>query len=717
MEALAESAWLLPFAAALAAAILGAWILIRPWAEAFHRLVAAALLLTAVVEGAAAALLLLPTEALGFRRAGLAAEFLRMAALFFVGAALIGRSSKEADPGARRWAVLAVVVGLAGFAGAFFGAYAGIDEKGGSPAAIVLGPLGRLLYAALLVGLVLALAQFESVLRASPEPFRFRIKFVLLGLGALAGFKIYVCAQTLLVGAWFPRHAVVGGLVTLMAVALVALGLQRVRLSRALERVAVSPQMVYGSFTLLGVGLYLLGVGLVGEMLRLSGRSVSVGVAELAVFLLTVVLVVGLSSRALRARFRVFVSRHFLRSRYDYRTKWLEVTDTFRAAESADEILDRLIDLLARTFGAGRLSIWMRYEADERFHQARTMNLEAPHPPLAADHPVVAALARADEPAVLAGPALKGAETFVEVSRAALAVPLRGAGELLGFVALSAGPTAGDASGGYDADDLDLLRAIAHHAGVLLAHSRMAEDRQSAAELDALNRFTAFYLHDFKNLAARLSLVAQNAAKHGEDPEFREQAMQTVGRTAEQMGELLTQLSRRSPAHGRVSEVDFGELVEGTVRSLGPDFGAELVSSPGSAGCVVAVSEQLQQVVLNLTLNAKKAAERAERHGGGPAVRLRLTEADGTVRLEVSDEGPGIPPERLRTVFQPFQSKEPGGFGIGLYESKRIVESYRGTLRVESEPGRGTRVVVELPAVAPAAPVVQSAAAVKESEP
>ena len=132
---------------------------------------------------------------------------------------------------------------------------------------------------------------------------------------------------------------------------------------------------------------------------------------------------------------------------------------------------------------------------------------------------------------------------------------------------------------------------------------------------------------------------------------------------------------------------------------------------------MLAVPEQLQQVVLNLLLNAKKATERAERKGGGPAVTVRLSGTDARARLEVDDAGPGIPPERLRNLFQPFQSSAPGGFGIGLYESKRIVESYRGTLRVESEPGKGTRVVVELPAVAPGAAVVQTSAAGKENKP
>jgi signal transduction histidine kinase len=116
-------------------------------------------------------------------------------------------------------------------------------------------------------------------------------------------------------------------------------------------------------------------------------------------------------------------------------------------------------------------------------------------------------------------------------------------------------------------------------------------------------------------------------------------------------------------------------------------------------------------------LNAKEATERKGPGGDAPAVRVRLSGTAGLARLEVVDSGPGIPTERLRNLFQPFQSSAPGGFGIGLYESKRIVESYRGMLRVESEPGKGTRVVVELPSIAPGAAVVQTSATGKESKP
>ncbi len=682
MTIVVDAALLAPLAAAGLAVLLAGWILVRPWAEGFYRVLAAILVLTALVEGLDVLSLATPAIAVLWRRAALSAELVRMVLFFWLGASLIGSASGEADPRAERWTRIAGALALVAIGATWWGAFLGVTPE----RAVRLGALGKPVLAVLLVGLVLAIAQLERVLRATRDPFRYRIKYVLLGVGALACYEVYVTAQALLVGEWRPQHAAAGGLVTLASVLLVGYGLGRMRLARTVGRVDVSPQMVYGSVTLLAVGLYLLGVGLLGELLEVSGRSGDVGVAQLVVFVLTVVLVVGLLSRAVRARFRAFVSRNLLRSRYNYRTKWLETTDAFRDADSEEEILDHLLELLARTFGTGRLSIWMRYEADDRFHQVRSTNIEEPPPPLPRDHPVVAALGATDGPLDLESLAPPGPpDEFLEATQAVLGVPVRGAGELQAFVVL--GPAPG--SEGYDTDDRDLLRAITHHAGVLLAHAGLADERQAAAELDALNRFSAFYLHDFKNLTARLSLVAQNAVRHGDDPEFRASALKTVGRTAEQMNELISKLAHRSPELGRVKTVDLCELVQSTVDSLGPDFGAVVEASDSAREApVLAVREQLQQVVLNLVLNARKALDAGLRQGtvkkSGPGVPQRgcRAGAPGGDRRG-SRDCPGEPPDSVPAV--PLEHRR------GVRNRPVRVQADRGVLRGTAEGRDGTR--------------------------
>ena len=113
-------------------------------------------------------------------------------------------------------------------------------------------------------------------------------------------------------------------------------------------------------------------------------------------------------------------------------------------------------------------------------------------------------------------------------SGAALCFPIRAQGQLTAFVALGK-QLHGEA---YGTDDCDLLRGISHHVGALLSHAKSGRRTPGAAELEALHRFSVFCLHDLKNLAARLSLVAQNAENHGKDPAFQESAMRTVADTA-----------------------------------------------------------------------------------------------------------------------------------------------------------------------------------------
>jgi len=102
--------------------------------------------------------------------------------------------------------------------------------------------------------------------------------------------------------------------------------------------------------------------------------------------------------------------------------------------------------------------------------------------------------------------------------------------------------------------------------------------------------------------------------------------------------------------------------------------------------------EQLHQVALNLVLNALQILPA----GGHVAVRT-VRAAGGRVGFEVSDDGPGIPPELRERIFTPFFSRREGGTGLGLALVRRMVQAHAGTVTVESEPGGSTTFRVELP--------------------
>jgi signal transduction histidine kinase len=99
----------------------------------------------------------------------------------------------------------------------------------------------------------------------------------------------------------------------------------------------------------------------------------------------------------------------------------------------------------------------------------------------------------------------------------------------------------------------------------------------------------------------------------------------------------------------------------------------------------------LKQVVLNLFINAQQAI------GRDGELMVRTAKAGPNARIVVSDTGPGIPPDKLPRLFQPFFSSRPDGTGLGLATAKRIVEAHGGKITVASEPGKGTAFTIELP--------------------
>ena len=101
---------------------------------------------------------------------------------------------------------------------------------------------------------------------------------------------------------------------------------------------------------------------------------------------------------------------------------------------------------------------------------------------------------------------------------------------------------------------------------------------------------------------------------------------------------------------------------------------------------------QIQSVVTNLVLNATDAV------GSRGGVKVETSRRDGWIVLSVADNGCGISAEFFRdSLFRPFQTTKKRGIGIGMFQSKAIVEAHRGTIHVESETGKGTTFRVYLP--------------------
>ena len=191
-------------------------------------------------------------------------------------------------------------------------------------------------------------------------------------------------------------------------------------------------------------------------------------------------------------------------------------------------------------------------------------------------------------------------------------------------------------------------------------------------------------------------------APSGVDPNARAR-VKDIGEAAERcvriVRSFLTMARRHPPERGHVSLNpllrDAVELLAFELRIANIEVGFDLQKD---LPLVWADGHQLKQVMVNLVTNARQAVQDA-----APPRRLRIATRHDTesprVRIEVTDSGPGIPPEIRARVFDPFFTTKPEGegTGLGLALVRGIVEGHGGTIGVESPPGEGARFVIELP--------------------
>jgi putative PEP-CTERM system histidine kinase len=564
------------------------------------------------------------------------------------------------------------------------------------------GAAPRILSLLLLVAAVVILVHLEKTFRSAVGTLRWRIKFVVLGLAILLGTRIFVESQRLLYSDYSPALADVESVALLTACTLIAIAYLRGGLAEL--DLYPSQAVLHSSLTLLLSGGYLFVVGVLTQIVVHLGGVGSFRTDIFFIFLGTAGIALLLFSDRCRQRLQRFVSRHFARPQHDFRKTWRLMAESMSRVVDEATLCSAVARLVSETFNALSVSVWLIDEKCGQLILGSSTAASRTNTPL-------------DDPACPHGDWLGrlmkrvrelkrpfDLESIEEDWGAALrkmnspqfpnggnriCIPFL-AGECVLGLAVLADRVEGTP---YTLEDLDLLECIGNQVAAGLLNLRLAEEIVLAKQLEAFQTMSAFFVHDLKNVVSGLSLTLQNLPAHFDDRLFRQDALRGISATVDRINHLIGRLSvLRDRIQLRTVEADLNELIVETLKNLNWVPGVNLIKDLRPVPSIVADPEHLQNVLTNLLLNARDVA------GPGGEVRVATSERNGCAVLAVSDNGCGMSPEYLKnSLFRPFHTTKKDGLGIGLYQSRMIVEAHKGTIEVESEPGKGATFRVILP--------------------
>lgn len=574
----------------------------------------------------------------------------------------------------------------------------------GGNAVILLGGMGKVYLMYLVVAMVAVLMNLERMLRSATATLQRRLRAMALAFLVAILSELLVVSAGLLFGgirvSWLAATSVPlfgAGVVTALALARRRLSDMSVPLAR--------PVIYYSSVSLTLAGAFLLSMAVLSKVLPVLTPEWK-RVVSLCFYLLVGGggLLLTVSPRSSRAIKR-FIDRNFYANRYDYRREWERVSGALTPGTRLEEISRQVEQLVTAVFEPHRVAVYLLDEADgvlRRIHGPAAMPSQ-----LSADNPLMIEMTRTRRPVVFDQlssdldliPVAAENRDAIRALDAAACAPLMVGDRLIGALWLSAKRTDED----YSEEDVEFLGAMSRQIAATLWFARQAEQLAETRQLESLNRLASFVLHDIKNHISGLSLVVENARRHMSDPEFQRDALAVVERTVASLSELMQQVA----SVGRSLEVrpepcDLLQLVEESLAGAGlrrgEHDGIQVSVTCRAAEQVVLDRRQMKRVLTNLLTNAREALS-----GSGHIDLLAEVEAPengrgGRVRFEVRDDGRGMSEEFIRTaLFRPFATTKSEGLGLGLAQSRSIVEAHGGRIRVASQPGDGTRFEITLP--------------------
>jgi putative PEP-CTERM system histidine kinase len=552
---------------------------------------------------------------------------------------------------------------------------------------LFLGTAGFFFNLLLLVYFIMAIMNLEATLKSSSGSDRWRIKYMLLGVGGILGLSVFYYSHAILYRSIDMNLLPVRTWGFFLSFLLIGYAIMRYKLMDV--KIVVSRGIFYKSITIFIVGIYLLGLGLIGQGMRYLDLQEGKNITAFLGFSGAIVLLVGLLSEKLRKNIIVFINKNFYSQKYDYRSQWLQFTQRISLKYEFDDLLSSIVEGFKNALGVKGASIWLRDKGNGQFYCAKAV--DAPIVDIKPGKNITDFLQH--ENWILNVHEKKFREIFyqnrefIEKNKAHLLVPLVNVDTLIGFIILRENI----ASNYYNYEDYDLLKTLSKQSTFAILKASLTEELSEAREIEAVGKLSSFIIHDLKNAASVLSLVVQNAGEHMDNPKFQRDAMDSVAHSTERIQDLIHKLKEfPKKIHMRFEIVDLDKVVKEAVNEL--SMGSNIEYEKQASIPTLVDREELKKVVINILINAQDATD------GKGNIRVMIMNQGNMGCITVSDNGVGMSKEFMdKKLFKPFQTTKNKGLGLGLYQCKTIINAHSGKLEVKSMEGVGTTFSIYLP--------------------
>ena len=401
-------------------------------------------------------------------------------------------------------------------------------------------------------------------------------------------------------------------------------------------------------------------------------------------------------SASVRARARVFLLKTLFRYKYDYRREWLRFIGTL--SESGPEhVPTTAIRAVAQIVNSPGGIAWARQQDEESYLPVGSWRCVMP----------ILSSVKQDSSLIRF---LKDRQWIIDLNEMReypsryegldldlpfneqedwwLIVPMILGNRMFGFIVLLKPRVVPS----LNFEDHDLLKTVGRHVATHIDQAESDRRLAESSQFGTYNRLAAFLMHDLNNLIAQQSLVVKNAERFRENPDFVDDAINTIAHSVSRMRRLMEQLSSGSKVPTR-RPTNLKQVIQSLLKRTN-----DRLPSPSLEQCdediiVQADTERLSAVLEHLIRNAQEATDEEGR------ITITADKKNGIATISIEDTGCGMTDEFIRNrLFRPFDStKGSQSMGIGAHQARDYARALGGQLDVTSKPGSGTIFNFRLP--------------------